>query len=80
MSVEKFQISLQEALKTMSEKAQSVAGEDSNLSDKELTKIWSILETGQEDDPNGSSFANLMPLMTNIMSIIWRAFIFVSQS
>ncbi len=39
MRDEEFQTSLQEALKTISEKAQSVAGEDSNLLDEELTKI-----------------------------------------
>jgi hypothetical protein len=32
-----------------------------------LAKIWSNLGIGPEDDPNGSSFANLMPLMTNMM-------------
>ncbi|CAG2123418.1 unnamed protein product, partial [Medioppia subpectinata] len=67
-SDEEFQNSLQETLKTISEKAQTVVGQDNNLSEEELAKIWSNLGIGGEEEADGGSgFANLMPLMTNMM-------------
>ena len=67
-SDEEFQNSLQETLKTISEKAQTVVGQENNLSEEELAKIWSNLGIGSEEDETGANgFANLMPLMTNMM-------------
>ena len=68
-SDEDFQNSLRDTLKTISEKAQNVVGQESNLSEEELARIWSNLNIDPEEDPNGGSggFANLMPLMTNMM-------------
>ncbi|XP_054160450.1 peroxisomal biogenesis factor 19-like [Oppia nitens] len=65
---DEFQHSLQETLKTISDKAQAVVGEENNLSEEELARIWSNLGIGADDEENGSNnFANLMPLMTNMM-------------
>ncbi|CAG2174485.1 unnamed protein product [Oppiella nova] len=57
-----------ETLKTISEKAQTVVGQENNLSEEELAKIWSNLGMGgDEEDTGANSFTNLVPLMTNMM-------------
>lgn len=69
-SDEDFQNSLRDTLKTISEKAQHVVGQENNLSEEELARIWSNLNidpNGGDEANGGSSFADLMPLMTNMM-------------
>ena len=71
---EEFEKSLKDTLKTISEKAQQVTGDQGEqLSEDELAKIWSNLGIGgdadgaDDADAMNGSFANLMPLMTNMM-------------